>query len=108
MKPKTAKKINTEAGVMESVITVGSRDFILQPEVSAAMVEAVREARKEGRQDTAREIFEVYDPYIKGLEEENGSLVGLACVHGWSSSKVEFGKKCRANIQALKSKYLKE
>ena len=55
--------------------------------------------------EVAGEIFKAYNPYIKGLEDENGSLVGFACTHGWSSSRVEFGKKCRKKIKALKEKY---
>jgi len=55
-----------------------------------------------------REIFEAYDAYIELLGEEIDSLMGLAISHGWQSSKVEAGEKCRAGIQSLKDKWLKE
>ena len=57
------------------------------------------EAKREG----IRQAIGVYDPYIKGLEDENGSLIGLAYVHGWRSSQVKFGEKCRKDIKALKA-----
>lgn len=58
------------------------------------------EAKKAGM----REAIKVYTPYVKVLEEENGSLVGFASTHGWSSLEVEFGKQCRKKIKVLKAK----
>lgn len=52
-----------------------------------------------------KEIFRAYDKYIEALEDENSSLVGLAYVHGWRSSQVEFGRTCRAKIKELKKKW---
>lgn len=51
-------------------------------------------------------IFKAYDDYVRMLEGENNSLVPIAHVHGWRSSKVESGRSFRAKIKALKSKYL--
>lgn len=59
-------------------------------------------------QQAKREIFEVYDAYIKLFGEELDSLMGLAISHGWHSTRAEAGEKCRADIQSLKSKHLKE
>ena len=50
--------------------------------------------------------IKVYAPYVKGLEEENNSLVGVAATHGWLSSQIEFGKRCRGKIKGLKGKGL--
>ncbi len=50
-----------------------------------------------------RKAIKVYTPYVRALEEENGSLVGFASTHGWSSSQVEFGKQCRSKIKSLKA-----
>jgi len=63
---------------------------------------------QQAKADVAREIFEAYDSYIKLLGEEIDSLMSLAISHGWQSSKVEAGEKCRAGIQSLKDKWLKE
>jgi len=60
---------------------------------------------QQAKAEVAREIFEVYDRYVEALEYENGSLIGLTYTHGWRSSQFEFGKKCRADIQSLKSQY---
>ena len=49
-----------------------------------------------------REAVKVYEPYINALVEENGGLIGLAYSHGWRSSQVEFGKRCRKKIKELK------
>ncbi len=61
--------------------------------------------QKEAHLAVVREIFRTYDKYIKALEEENGDVIGLAYSHGWRSSQVEFGKKCRSKIKVLKQKY---
>lgn len=47
-------------------------------------------------------VCKTYDKYVKALENENSALVGFAHTHGWRSSQVEFGKRCREEIQALK------
>ena len=52
--------------------------------------------------DGVKKAIKVYEPYVKALEEENGSLTGLAFVHGWRSSKAAFGVECRARITGLK------
>lgn len=57
------------------------------------------------KDEEIKEIFKVYDKYVKVLEDENSSLVGLAYIHGWRSSRIELGKKCRAKIKALKARY---
>lgn len=57
------------------------------------------------KREVAKEIFKVYDRYVEALEVENSSLIGLADSHGWRSSGVELGKKCRHEIESLKSKY---
>ena len=49
-----------------------------------------------------RGAIKVYTPYVKALEDENGSLIGFAHTHGWRSSGVEFGKRCREKIKELK------
>ena len=48
------------------------------------------------------ELTIAYDEYIKVLGEEITELVLLADAHGWQSSRVEQGNKCRARIQTLK------
>jgi len=63
---------------------------------------------QQAKAEVAREIFEAYDSYIKLLGEEIDSLMDLAISHGWQSSRVEAGEKCRAGIQSLKSRFLKE
>ena len=50
-----------------------------------------------------KEAIKVYTPYVRGLEAENGSLIGFASTHGWRSSQVEFGKQCREKIKRLKA-----
>ena len=69
------------------------------------VAEAQRDADYKHEQATIREIFEVYDAYIKALEEEIDSLGGLAYIHGWRSDKAKLGKECRARIQSLKDRY---
>ncbi len=54
-------------------------------------------------QRETRKLIKAYDAYVKALEEENGSLVGFASTHGWSSSRVEFGKNCRKKIKELQA-----
>ena len=56
--PKTAKQHNAEAGVMESVVTCGSKDFILPPELSAELVGIMRQAREEGKKVGIREVVD--------------------------------------------------
>jgi len=52
-----------------------------------------------------KEGIKVYRPYVKALEEENGSLFSLAYVHGYRNPDgFEFGKKCRQKIKDLKKK----
>jgi len=65
-------------------------------------------AFKAGHQEGIRKAVKVYEPYIKALEDENSSLVGLASVHGWRSSQVELGEECRRRIKAMKQAFLKE
>lgn len=60
---------------------------------------------EEAKKQVAKEIFKAYGVYVKALEDENSSLIGLAYTHGWRSSQVEFGKNCRSKIKSLKSKY---
>lgn len=52
------------------------------------------------------ELIATYDEYIKALEDENGSLVGLAYAHGWRCppERAEHGKELRAKIADLKSR----
>ena len=57
-KLKTAKQHNAEAGVMESVITCGSKDFILPPEVSVELVGIIRQAREEGKKAGIKEVVD--------------------------------------------------
>ena len=57
---------------------------------------------KDYRKQIAKEIFEIYDKYIELLVAEIDDLCGLALVHGWKSSRVELGRKCRDAIQQLK------
>ena len=54
------------------------------------------------QEETKAEAINVYEPYIKLLEEEIGDLIGLAATHRWFSSRVEEGKKCRERIKAFK------
>jgi hypothetical protein len=60
----------------------------------------------QARQEVARQIFEVYDRYVKLLGEEIDELFGLAFAHGWRSKRVKTGSKCRADIQSLKSRFI--
>jgi len=60
---------------------------------------------QQAKAEVAREIFEVYDCYIKLLGEEIDELFGLAFAHGWRSKRAKAGNKCRADIQTMKSKY---
>lgn len=50
-------------------------------------------------------IFRVYDKYVEALEDENHIMIGLAYNHGWRSGQVEFGKRCRKQIKALKKSW---
>ena len=43
-----------------------------------------------------------YEEYIDLTHEEIESLLGIALVHGWKSTRVEKGIVCRANIAELK------
>ena len=60
---------------------------------------------QQAKAEVAREMIEVYDCYIKLLGEEIDTLSPLAISHGWRSTREEAGKKCRADIQEVKSKY---
>ena len=68
-----------------------------------------RDKDYEHEQQTVREIFEVYDAYVRLLGEEIDALVGLHIAHGgWQSTRIEAGKKCREQIESLKSRLLEE
>jgi len=66
-----------------------------------AMLEAQARLTQE---ETKAEAINVYEPYIKLLEEEIGDLIGLAATHRWFSPRVEEGKKCRERIKAFKER----
>lgn len=67
--------------------------------------QTIPEKIKKAKLEVIEEACKVYDKYVKALENENGSLVGLAYIHGWRSNQVQFGENCRNAIQQLKSKY---
>ncbi len=48
------------------------------------------------------ELTNVYDKYIKLLEDEIKGVAGIAYVHGWRSSRYKEGKKLREKIAKLK------
>ena len=50
-----------------------------------------------------RKLVEVQEEYINLLGEELDEVVVMMAVHGWQSSRVEKGKKLRAEIAKLKS-----
>ena len=79
-KLKTAKQHNAEAGVMESVITCGSKDFILPPEVSVELVGIIRQAREEGKKAG---IKEVVDWVNKNREYSNFNRLWQAQLKEW-------------------------
>ena len=60
------------------------------------------------QEETKAEAINVYEPYIKLLEEEIGDLIGLAATHRWFSPRVEEGKKCRERIKAFKGGTMRE
>jgi hypothetical protein len=66
------------------------------------------ERLEEARAEVVREMVEAYDAYIAVISKDIDSLIGLAVSHGWKSSQIVAGEKCRANIESLKSKYLQE
>jgi hypothetical protein len=78
-----------------------------QAGVKISLDSALRWERQQARQETAREIFEAYDAYIKLLGEEIDTLAPLAIAHGWRSVRQEAGEKCRQKIEGLKAKYIK-
>ena len=57
-----------------------------------------------------RELIEAYDEYIKTLESQNGSILGLAYAHGWCCppERIKRGKELRAKIAELKLSVLNE
>ena len=52
--------------------------------------------------EAKKELIEAYNEYIKLLVDELNSMGGLAIVHGFQSSRVEAGERCRAKIQSIK------
>lgn len=54
------------------------------------------------RQETLREVTNVYDEYIELLGDELDEISGLAIAHGWKSSRYEAGVECRKKIANLK------
>lgn len=50
------------------------------------------------------ELEKAYEEYNKLLLDECSELVGMATVHGWKSTRVEQGIKCRDKIAELKYK----
>lgn len=47
-------------------------------------------------------IIQKQDELIKLLKEELDEAVQVAFIHGWRSSRIEQGKKLRAELSALK------
>lgn len=51
-----------------------------------------------------KELIEVYDSYIKLLNDELRELASMAYNHGWRSSRYDCGKKLREKILKLEEK----
>lgn len=49
------------------------------------------------------EMIEAYGEYVRLLNDELNEVVGLAHAHGWKSTRVEDGRRCRSKIDALLS-----
>ncbi len=49
------------------------------------------------------DLITAQEAYIKLLQDEIDSLVGIGALHGWKSTRVEEGNHLRAKIKRLKS-----
>lgn len=66
--------------------------------------EQIRDLRKEiiNLKNQKEKLIQSYDEYLELIDKELAELMSLAVVHGWTSSRIEAGKKARAKIQEAK------